>query len=179
MKKIVDVLIQISLDVRDWFGAVLEPQLPLLYFISAILSIILLWLAIYAMISSGWVRFKYDLWSDMLGIGDVGKRRQLRAWVQILKRLQTEDVNNWKTAILEADAIFDEILKASGYKGETVHDRFAQLPEEALSVRNRIIAAHGVRDRILQEPEFALTKQQAIEIAKVYQQAFRELSLID
>lgn len=179
MKKLIDVLIQVSLDFRDWFGTALEPRLPLLYFISAILSVLLLWLIIYSMMSSHWVRYKYDLWSDILGVGDIGKRRQLRAWAQILKRLQTEDINNWKTAILEADAIFDEILKASGYKGETVHDRFAQLPEEALSVRNRIIAAHKVRDRISQEPEFEFTKQQAIEIAKVYQQAFKELSLID
>lgn len=179
MKKLIDILIQVSLDFRDWFGTALEPRLPLLYFISAILSVFLLWLIIYSMMSSHWVRYKYDMWSDILGIGDIGKRRQLRAWAQILKRLQTEDLANWKTAILEADAIFDEILKASGYKGETVHDRFAQLPEEALSIKNRIIAAHKVRDRILQEPEFEFTKQQAVEIAKVYQQAFKELGLID
>ena len=179
MKKLIDILIQISLDFRDWFGAALEPRLPLLYFIAAILSIILLWLTIYAIISSHWVRYKYDLWSDMLGIGDIGKRRQLRGWTQILKRLGTEDMANWKTALLEADAIFDEILKASGYRGDTIHDRFNQLPKEALSVRNRIVAAHEVRDRILQEPEFIITQQQAIEIAKVYQQAFRELGLIE
>ena len=179
MKKLVDIFIQISLDFRDWFGTALEPRLPLLYFIAAIISIFLLWLTIYVMISSGWARYKYDLWSDILGIGDVGKRRQLRGWTQILKRLQTEDINNWKTALLEADAIFDEILKASGYRGDTIHDRFNQLPKEALSVRNKIVAAHEVRDRILQASEFIITQQQAIEIAKVYQQAFRELGLID
>lgn len=179
MKKLIDILIQISLDFRDWFGTALEPRLPLLYVISIIISLLLLWLAIYAMMGSGWLRFKYDMWSDILGIGDIGKRRQLRGWRQILKRLQTEDMGNWKTALLEADAIFDEILKASGYRGETVHDRFSQLPLEALSVRDRILIAHEIRDKILQEPEFVITKQQAMDVARVYQQAFRELGLID
>ena len=179
MQKFLQTIIDLSLTFRQFIIENLGPYLPFIHGVSIVISALLLWGIIYFIFSSGWLRFKYDQWTDVLGSADIGRRRQLRGWKQILKRLKTENMSNWKLAVLEADKILDEIFKMSGYRGETVHDRFAQITPEVLSNIEKINQAHRVRDRIKQEPDFVITKEEAIEIAKIYQQSFQELGLID
>lgn len=179
MREFFQTIINLSLDVRQRMLDILVPNMPLFYFLGFVISAALLFGIIYFILATGWLTYKYDQWSDMLGVGDVGRRRQLRGWRQILKRLKTEESINWKLAVLEADKIMDEILKMSGYRGDTVHDRFKQVAPEILSNIERVHQAHRVRDRIAREPDFIITKEEAIEVVKVYEQAFKELGLID
>ncbi len=172
---IVDYLLQF----REWAIGFFGPSLPWLIAVSVIVSGLLLWGIFYSIAGSGYVNHKIEEYMDILRVGDVGKRRQLRAWGKIVKAAKSKASVLWKKSILEADQIFDEILKMSGYRGPTVHDRFKQLPREALSNYDEILAAHRVRDRVKQELDFALTQEETIQVLKVYEKAFRELGLID
>lgn len=179
MKSILNPIINFALGFREIAGEILSSLWVYLVGISLVLSLILLWLIVYSLIGSGWATKKYDQWSDILGVGDIGRRRQLRAWKKIMKQIKTGDVESWKVAVLEADKIFDEILKMSGYRGETVHERFSQLPQEAISNRDKIVASHEIRDKILTEPDFALSNDEALTLLRHYQRAFKELGLIE
>lgn len=178
MPEIIQNSIDYFLKVRETSGDILEPFLPWLIFVSLVLSALLVLGIIYCLVNSGYLKYKADEFSDTIGIGHVGKRRQLRAWKKITKRLKTEKMEQWKIAILEADAIFDEILKMGGYRGNDVHERFQQFSPTAISNYDKIIAAHNIRDRIRQEPDFILNKQDAAMIISFYQQAFKELGML-
>src|SRR3989338_330037 len=179
MKTALNLFIDFALDFREVSGGILNSLWLYLVGISLVVSLILLWLIVYSLIGSGWVMKKYDNWSDILGVGDMGRRRQLRAWKRIMKQIKKGDVESWKMAILEADKIFDEILKMSGYRGEDVHERFFQLPQEAISNRDKIVASHEIRDKILTEPDFTLSNDEALTILRNYQRALKELGLIE
>jgi len=165
--------------VRSLLGGYLEPALPWLKFFGFILSLVLFVGIVYLAIASGYTTYRAEVFRDMFGVGDVGKTRQLRIWRQILRRLRSQEPTDWKLAILECDALFDEILKASGYRGETSHDRFKQLQPNMISNYERLLVAHQVRDRVRQEPDFTITRDDAMGVVKVYEQAFKELGLLE
>ena len=179
MKVFFQNIIEKVLDFREFAGDVLIPAMPFLIVFSIVISALLVWIIVYTTIRSGFLRTQLEVWSDITMIGNVSKRRKLRIWKRIVQRTKTEDMADWKKAILEADAVFDEILKVSGYRGENIHDRFKQLPPEAISNHEKIIAAHEVRDKIMQDPEYIISREEMINVLREYQKAFRELGLID
>lgn len=178
-EKIFKTIFEYTLDFREWGVELLGPALPWLVLVSVFISGAFLWGIFYSIAGSGYASRKADEWMDLLLIGDVGKRRQIRIWKRILRAVRSKEMANWKKAILEADYIFDEVLKMSGYRGPTVHDRFKQLPPEALSNYEDIMAVHRVRDRVKQEPDFTITQDEAVQAIKIYEKAFRELGLLD
>ena len=175
MNKIIDL----ALNLREAVGNFLNPYLPWLEFAAALISILLLIGIIYTALRSNWLLYRVDEWADFLGAGDLSRRRTLRGWKQILKRLKTDEVKNWKIAVLEADKILGEILRLNGYQGNSVHERLAPVTPEILPNIDELKEVHALRDRIVHEPDFLLEQEEAQRIIEVYATAFRELGLID
>ena len=153
--------------------------LPSLQFFAFIISLILLLGIIYLAIRSHFLIFQAEKWSDILNIKNLSRRRSLRGWRQILKRLHSSDQVQWKLAVMEADRILDEILKMAGYKGESMDERLEAMNEAQLSNLEQIKNAHRIRQQISQNPDFQITRDEARGIIKIYSQAFTELQLID
>lgn len=167
------------LNFREIVGGFLGPNLYIFQLISLVISGALLWGIIYTVSRSGWVNKRVEDWMDYLGVGSVGKRRQLKAWVQIVKRMKTNNLGNWKVAILEADKILDDILKGGGYRADTTDGRYKQLTPDSLSSAAEVQEAHRFRNRVAQEPDFAFTKDEAVTILKAYKKALREFGVLD
>lgn len=179
MNGILKTIIDFLLSIREVVGGFIAPRLLIFQLLSLVISGVLVWLIIYSISRSGWLNKRIEQWMDYMGKGDVGKRRQLRAWNQIIKRMKTPDLSNWKMAILEADNLMDDILKAVGYRFDTANERFKNIKVEELSNADKIQEAHRVRNRIAQEPDFTITKEEALEILRVYKKSFQEFGLLD
>src|SRR3989338_7651808 len=172
-------VIQFSIQASGIIGNFLDENLLWLRIVSFIISGLLLWGIIYCILGSSYLKTKTDQWMDFLGVGDVGRRRQLRGWRQIKKRLKTDEMTNWKLAIAEADKILDEIFKMSGLRGETTEDRFKQVAQTQLSNIEEIMQAHKLRDRVMREPDFVISQEEAGAAIAIYQKAFKKLGLLD
>jgi len=114
-----------------------------------------------------------------LGKTNLSKRRSVKAWKQIKKRFDIGDDSNLKLAIIEADKILDELLKISGYQGETMADRLKQLTTAQLSNINEIWGVHKLRNSIVHEPNFQISRGEAWNAIEIYKKAFKEFGLID
>ncbi len=148
-------------------------------FVSLIVSALLFGGIVYAIVKTHLVESKVERFIDVLGVSDVAKRRTVKAWQQIQKRLQAGDEANLKLAIIEADKILDEIIKLSGYRGETMSDRLKQLTAAQLSNLDVIWQVHKIRNRIVHEPEYHINSAEARGAIAVYARAFREFGLIE
>ncbi len=178
-EKIIKTTVDYFFEVRSFVGQYLEPALPTLYVFAAIFSGIMLWLAIYCIAKSSWLNTKIEKGMDFFSVGDVGRRRQLKAWNHVVRRMQTNDMTNWKLAILEADNVLDEIVKASGYRAPSADERFKQLTPETVSNLAELQEAHRARNRVAQEPDFLINKDEALQVLRVYKKSFREFGLLD
>lgn len=180
IKTTTDAIVKYFFGFRETAGGILGPMLPALQVIALVLSGVFLWFTIYFIAKSRWLNSRIiEKGMDYFGIGDVGRLRQLRAWNNVVKRMQTNEMANWKLAIMEADRVLDEVLKVSGFRAATVDERFKQLGPEMFTNLAELQEAHHVRNRVVQEPDFIISKDDALKVLRVYKKSFQEAGLLD
>lgn len=93
----------------------------------------------------------------------------------VLKHSASDNPNDWKLAIIEADVILDTILKKKGYAGGSLGERLKSISPHQLSTLNDAWEAHKVRNNIAHAgSDFVLTKRMAEETISRYQRVFSE-----
>ncbi|MEK9154937.1 MAG: hypothetical protein AAB596_02615 [Patescibacteria group bacterium] len=147
--------------------------------ISVLISLIILWLIVFFLVRTGSFKNEKGLLLDVIGKKNISRFRSVKAWKQVMKRMEANDEVNLKMAIIESDKILDEILKLSGYRGETMADRLKQITSAQISNIEEIWSAHKVRNRIVHEPDFHIPRGEAWMIVEIYKKTLKELSLID
>ncbi len=94
-------------------------------------------------------------------------------WNKIKERLDTNDENNYKLAILEADAIFDGLTESLGYKGKDIEDRIRQIPSREIENADEVIEVHKLRNAIVDNPKLSVGFYQAKKAVEVFEKALR------
>lgn len=154
-------------------------NLLLLQFISLFISGIFLIFIIYFIIKVNFVGEKVEHYIDVLGTVDISRRRTLKAWKQIQKRLKSKKINQLKIAILEADRILNEVLKMAGYPGKNLEERLSEITPAQLSNIEEIQQVHKFRDRLVSELDLLISANEAEIAIGIYKKAFQELNLIE
>jgi hypothetical protein len=100
-------------------------------------------------------------------------------WNEVLKLLGSENPADWRLAILEADAILDELLSALNIVGETVGERLKNADPTSFRSLNDAWEGHKVRNRIAHEGlNFSLAKREARVTIEHFEKVFKEFKLI-
>jgi hypothetical protein len=91
---------------------------------------------------------------------------------------ESDNPNDWKLAIIEADIILDDSLKKKGFIGGSLGERLKSLSPNQLATLNDAWEAHKIRNKIAHEgADFVLTKRLVHETISRYQRVFDELGL--
>lgn len=100
-------------------------------------------------------------------------------WQTILDYLDSDNPNEWRIAILEADAMLDEITKKAGGFGDTLGERLKSIDPDGFKSLQSAWDAHKVRNMIAHEGvEYQLTKREAKRVIDLYGQVFKEFQYI-
>lgn len=104
-----------------------------------------------------------------MGMGRVVKKlkKNQKRWLKIEKKLNSGQEANYKLAILEADALYDEYLKILGYE-----------KEKGLSNIDDIKMAKGVRKKIVDDNQYVLTREEAEKSVYAYKKGLGELGVL-
>ena len=105
------------------------------------------------------------------------KNKLIKRFEAILARLESGNPSQYKVAMLEADAFADEILDGIGYKGATMTEKLASVKGGQLQTKDILTEAHEVRNRIVHDPAFTLTHDEAIRHLEGYRKFFDEVEL--
>jgi hypothetical protein len=96
----------------------------------------------------------------------------------VLTHITSQNPNDWKLAIIEADIILDDSLKQMGYIGGSLGERLKSISTTQLSTLNEAWEAHKVRNRIAHEgADFVLTRRIAEDTINRYRRVFNELGV--
>lgn len=104
--------------------------------------------------------------------------KMLKRWNKVKARLETDSETQFKVAILEADAIADEILAGIGYEGINMGERLQQIKPGQLDGLEELISAHKVRNHIVHDQTFSIDKEMAKEVVEVYENFLRYLEFL-
>lgn len=106
------------------------------------------------------------------------KKKYRKRWAAIEERADTGLVPQYKVAILEADAFVLEVLDALGFHGKNMAESLAGASGYSLETRDRLLEAHEVRNRIVQDPGFTLTPEEAAVTLGHFREFLDEVDLI-
>ena len=99
-------------------------------------------------------------------------------FAELQTHLDSENPNDWKLAIIEADIILDDTLKRQGYAGPTLADRLKSISPESLHSIRDAWDAHMIRNKIAHAgADFVLTQKIARETIMRYERVFKELGV--
>ena len=109
----------------------------------------------------------------------VRKSKMQRRWEKVVARLKSDNPSQYKAAILEADNIADEILAGIGYKGKNMSEKMDQVkPAHLDNLSDDLRRTHEIRNRIIREKEFTLSREETEEIIGVYEKFLRNLEFV-
>lgn len=94
------------------------------------------------------------------------------------ERIASENPDDWKLAIIEADVMMDQALKQRGYAGASLGERLRSVSPSSLPSINDAWQAHKVRNFVAHHGhEYVLTKREAEETMKRYERVLDDLGV--
>lgn len=107
------------------------------------------------------------------------KTSMAEPWSGVQKKIESAYPSDWNLAVINADSIFDEVLKDMGLQGTTLGDRLKQLDFSKLRSLNDVWEAHKTRNRIAHETDRAITHEEAKRAVSLFEKALRELEYLE
>lgn len=151
---------------------------PLIKIAAAIFSSVCFLMIVYIIVKLNLFRKVADSLKEKYVFSDVSEKRMIKAWAEVKKRIATGREAEMKLAIIECDRMLDEVLKAGGYKGETMAERLEKVTGAQLANIEKIWRAHKIRNRIVHEEGFSLKAEEVEEMINEYRKAFQEFGLL-
>lgn len=100
-------------------------------------------------------------------------------WIKILDHLFSDNENDWKLAILEADVMLFDLLTSLGFKGETLGDKLKSVNVGSFPSINVAWEVHNVRNKIAHEGSaFSISLHEAKRVIALYEQIFQDFRYI-
>lgn len=97
-----------------------------------------------------------------------------KEWDRVLDLANSQNPNDWRLAILEADILLDEMLTMNGGVGDTIGDKLKSFDQAAFPSIQMAWDAHLVRNQIAHEgANFILTDREARRVIALYESVLR------
>jgi uncharacterized membrane protein len=184
---------QILRFLQGLFGFAFSPELILLIeIILALLSLFFIFVIIYCTMRIFEIREKEHHYLEheiaeyahkkaeqaKAMVSETGEIKNGR-WENVLNYLASPNASDWKLAVIEADSMLEDLTDQLELQGENLGERLKAANKEKFETLDNAWEAHIVRNRIAHEgSKFELTQREANRVAVLYENVFREFSII-
>lgn len=104
-----------------------------------------------------------------------GAKKFIRQWEKLKERIEQGTESERKLSIMEADDVLDDILTKMGVAGATIDERLNNVKKGVLKDMEGVRRAHAVRDVVVREPNYQLSKEEARATLDIYEKTFQDL----
>jgi len=116
--------------------------------------------------------------SEAVNTSTIPKRRLVKKWDGIKKKFELGDDANLRLAVIDADKLFDELLMRMGYQGKTMGERLEKITAGQFPRIQEIWDAHKIRNNIVHDTDYQLTREDAEVVLKTYGAVLEDLEVI-
>lgn len=100
-------------------------------------------------------------------------------WERIISHLNSQNPNDWKFAILEADIMLNDMLDTLNYPGSTMADKLKVVNPGDFKSIEQAWEAHKIRNIVAHEgANYVLSDREAKRVIDLYKTVFEEFKLI-
>jgi hypothetical protein len=104
-----------------------------------------------------------------------GDQTLAKRWDGVKTHITSDNPNDWRQAIIDADIILDDILNKMGYRGESVGEKLKHVAKGDFATLDDAWEAHKTRNQITHEGSgFALSHHEAKKAIDLYKKVFEE-----
>ena len=172
-----------NIDFGQIISFLTDPELPrIVWIVKTVfisISLILMFFIVFLVVKASWFKHKYlDPYTEFFKQRPFGTKEEFKRWSKINKRIESGSKAEYKMAVIEADDALKDTLKKMKYEGEFLEDILKKVNSRVLPSEEKVKKAHEARNKIMHDPDYDLTQEQAKNILNIYHQAFRELEMI-
>ncbi len=111
---------------------------------------------------------------------EASKEKLLANWLLIEKKFESSIESENKLAVIEADKFIDDILKKMlpSLASEEMSKRLKKISRSLVPSIDKIWYAHKIRNKIVHDPNFELTKEHLQRILDAYNSFLRDVGLL-
>lgn len=96
-------------------------------------------------------------------------------WNVVVKHIESDNENDWRQAIMEADILLANLLTRLGYKGEGIGEQLKRAEKADFKTLDQAWEAHKIRNMIAHEgSSYRLSRHESKRIIGLYNQVFKE-----
>ena len=100
-------------------------------------------------------------------------------WLHIEELANSTNPSDWRSAIIEADIMLDDMLSRQGYEGEGVGEKLKAVEPSDFNTLNEAWEAHKVRNQVAHQGSlFDLSETLARRTIARYESVFREFKML-
>lgn len=99
-------------------------------------------------------------------------------WEKILKLIGSDNPNDWKLAIIEADKMLEVVIDTFAVPGENMGERMKNIERSDFTHLDQAWQAHKVRNQIAHEHNFHLSQREARMAIDNFEKVFQEFDFI-
>ncbi len=114
-----------------------------------------------------------------VGMAPVVANEKKTRWEKILEDAHSDNPADWKLAILEADAMLDDVLRGAGYAGDSVGEMLKTANKEDFVTLDQAWEAHKIRNRIAHSGQgFEIDRRETKRVIALFEIVFKEFRVI-
>src|SRR3989344_3271533 len=97
---------------------------------------------------------------------------------EIVRHIESTNEGEWKFAVIEADKLVDDLLKSSGYQGDTMGERLMNIDKTQIVTLDGLWDAHKTRNRLVHDSNYFLRYAEAKRAVSLYEETLKELGAL-
>ena len=149
--------------------------------VSGGISAIILAGIVYLVVKTNAIGMRIENYSEAISKKSliVPKKKMAKQWDRIKKLVASDYDADYKLALLEADKIFDEVLKLAGLTGKDMAERMKSLNIEQLSNIEDAWWAHKLRNSMVHDTRFKLSHGDAKKAVEIFERSLKEFLALE
>jgi len=109
----------------------------------------------------------------------IPEERINKRWEKVEKLITSQNMSDWKVAILEADVMLEEMVDQIGYPGESLGEKLKNVERSDFTTVELAWEAHKIRNALAHEgSDFMITHREALRVIGLFEQVFKEFQYI-
>ena len=143
-----------------------------------ILDIFLFFFVIFLFVKSWRFRPKFIMTPEGEKTYTLGTAILKERWESIISRSKINSADSIKASIIDADNLVEDLLDRMRIEGESMTEKMEKLSTADFKTLNQLSSAHHVRNRLVHEPGFSLSHEEANKVLENYSSFFKEIGAI-
>ena len=99
--------------------------------------------------------------------------REMKRWQNIKAHFQSKNPTDWRMAIIDADAMLEDIIESMGYRGASFGEKLKSMNPRNVPFLNDAWHVHKLRNILAhQGSRYNLSEREAYQAHKIYENIF-------